>query len=81
MNRHIERVWFKFEQNIVAVNDEAALMLLSYLRQAQLNGLHYSAIEIIDLQRYKLITRKNLVRNVLHLPSRDLVFIFPVCKN
>lgn len=81
MNRHCERIWFKFEQDIIAVNESGALALLFFLRQSQRMGISYTSMEIIDLQRYKLVTKKNMVRSMLHLSEKDKAFIFPVCKN
>ncbi len=75
------RTWYQFEREVLAVNEQAALYLLAFLRQAQRQELHISTIEVFDLHRYKLIKEPRFVRNILHMRSHDLVFIFPVCKN
>ncbi len=81
MNRHQEKIWYQFEQDIIAVSEFQALALLSFLRKIQGNDGCYSAMEIYDLQRYKVIKHKNHIRNMLHLAPQDRIFIFPVCKN
>ena len=74
------KVWLHYVKNIIAADMSSAIFLASYLRYAGTGNDRASAIEIIDLQKYKLIKQHNKVRIALreriHIP-----FVFVVGKN
>ena len=73
-------VWLHYVKNIIAADVPSAVFLASYLRHSGITKDYALAIEVIDLQRYKVITRADKVRAAL----RDRVktpFVFVVGKN
>lgn len=73
-------VWLHYVKNIIAADVSSAVFLASYLRYSGLSQNYASSLEIIDLQKYKMIKKADKVRNALRERSK-LPFIFVVCKN
>ena len=81
MNGHRKnKVWIHYVKNIIAADVPSAVFLASYLRYSDIKKDYVSALEIFDLQKYKLITKPIKVRIALrermHIP-----FLFLVGKN
>ena len=74
------KVWLHFLNNILAADSGSAAFLGSYLRRSGGSMANAPFIEIIDLQKYKVIKQPHKVRAALrerlHIP-----FIFVVGKN
>ena len=74
------KVWVQYTNNVMAADAIDASFLIKYLHQVALQRSFLSAMEVIDLQRYKIIKRPALIHNALqdrmHLP-----FIFIVSGN
>lgn len=72
--------WTHFRQDVMAHNRASAALLVMFLKQVNKNQIHTTSLEVIDLQRYRIITRPRKVQAALcerlHLP-----FVFLVGKN
>ncbi len=75
-----DKVWLHYVKDIIAADVYSAVFLASYLRYASLNKTHVAFLEIIDLQKYKVIKQKNKVRVALK-ERADVPFVFVVCRN
>ena len=75
-----ENIWLHYVKNIIAADIPSALFLATYLRQNNLNKNYAAALEVIDLQKYKVIKQKNKVRKALN-DAINTPFIFFVGKN
>ena len=73
-------VWLHYVKNIIAADVPSAVFLASYLRHSSSSYNYVSALEIVDIQRYKMVKKSDKVRIALrermHLP-----FVFVVGKN
>lgn len=74
------KVWLHYVKNIIAADVPSAVFLASYLRYSGITKDYASYLEIIDLQKYKVIKKTAKVqaalRDRVHIP-----FIFVVGKN
>ena len=73
-------VWLHYVKNIIAADVSSAVFLASYLRYTGINKDYASSLEVVDLQKYKVIKKTAKVRQAL----RDRVnvpFVFVVGKN
>ena len=73
-------VWLHYVKNIIAADVSSAVFLASYLRYCGMTRNYVSSLEVIDLQKYKVIKQQAKVRIAL----RDRVkipFVFVVGKN
>ncbi len=72
--------WLHYVKNIIAADMHSAVFLASYLRYSGISKDYASSLEVIDLQKYKLIRQAGKVRIALrdrmHLP-----FVFVIGKN
>jgi hypothetical protein len=72
--------WTHFRQDVMAHNRASAALLVQFLKHVNSRRLHTTALEVIDLQRYRFITKPKKVqaalRERLHLP-----FVFVVGRN
>jgi hypothetical protein len=74
------RVWTHYAKNIIAVDIESATLLASHIRRNFLNKEYTKVLEVIDLQRYKIISNAGKVQVALR-EKRNKPFIFVACKN
>lgn len=65
---------------IKAADLYSAVLLSSYMRQVIRTGQYFQALEIADLQRYKMIRQLSKVRKTLK-KKIELPFIFVLGKN
>jgi len=73
-------VWLHYLKNIIAADVSSAVFLASYLRHSAVSKSYACCLEVIDLQKYKVVTQQAKVRIAL----RDRVkipFVFVVGKN
>ena len=80
MWRGQDKVWMTYLNGIVAADLYSAVLLSSYMRQSVRTCQYAQALEIIDLQRYKMIRQFVKVRKTLK-KRIDLPFIFVIGKN
>ena len=74
------KVWVHYQRNILAADVYAAVFLSAYTRHAAIQKLHTWQMEVIDLQRYKLVTKPQKVNQAMKERS-DEPFVFIVGKN
>ena len=74
------KVWLHFSNNILASDRGSAAFLESCLLRSRVSTGHAAFIEIIDLQRYKVIKQPHKVRAALR-ERVQIPFIFVVGKN
>jgi hypothetical protein len=75
-----DKVWLHYIKDIMAADVYSAVFLASYLRYTSMSKSYIATMEIIDLQKYKIITQKNKVRKALK-ERKDVPFVFPFYKN
>ena len=75
-----ENIWIHYVKNIIAADVSSAIFLASYLRRSNMNKSYVAHLEVIDLQKYKVIKKKNKVRAALN-EAMNTPFIFFVGKN
>jgi len=75
------KVWLHYVKNIIAADVYSAVFLASYIRYTDISHNYLSSIEIIDLQKYKVIKQQSKVRLALEERCDDVPFVFAVGKN
>jgi hypothetical protein len=75
-----DRVWIQYLKNILASDSSSARFLERYTLRVSISKEYTTALEIIDLQRYRVIRNTQKVRNSLN-EKKNKPFIFVVCKN
>jgi len=80
MWRGQDKVWMNYLNGIIAADLYSAVLLSSYLRHTVRTYQYAHALEVIDLQRYKMIRQFVKVRKTLK-KRIDLPFIFVIGKN
>lgn len=75
-----DKVWVHYVKHIIAADINSAAMLGIYIRQMSLSKTYLPYLEVIDLQKYKMIKDINKVRKALS-ERANLPFIFVICKN
>jgi len=74
------KVWLHYQRNIIAADVYAAVFLSAYLRHVAIQRLHTWQMEVIDLQKYKVIKHPSKVHQALK-ERLSIPFIFVVGKN
>ncbi len=75
-----DKVWMHYLNGIIAADLYSAVLLSSWLRQAVMTRHYTSFLEVIDLQKYKLINRNPDV--LISIRNRGSIpFVFVVGKN
>jgi hypothetical protein len=77
---HKDHVWLHYVKNIIATDIHSAVFLASYLLYSGLSRDYTSSLEVIDLQRYKVVRKAAKVYAALN-KKHEMPFIFVVCKN
>ena len=75
-----ENTWLHYVKNIMAADVASAVFLATFLRRNSLNMRYAAALEVADLQKYKLITKEKKVRSAL-LDRSNMPFVFFIGKN
>ncbi len=75
-----ENIWLNYVKNIIATDVSSAVFLASYLRRNNLSKKYAASLEVIDLQKYRVIKKENKVRAAL-ADSVNMPFVFFVGKN
>ncbi len=74
------KLWFRYVNNVLAADQEAAVLLTNYLQSINRGRRYVFAFDVIDLQKYKVISRPEKVRQSL-ANRGSTPFIFLICKN
>jgi len=75
-----DKVWVHYVKHIIAADINSAALLGIYLRQMSLTKAYIPYLEVIDIQKYKVVKDKLKVRKALR-DRADMPFVFVVCKN
>jgi len=75
-----DNLWLHYVKNIIAADMRSAVFLASYLRYTGISKDYVSSLEVIDLQKYKVIKKAEKVRVALY-ERRNIPFVFVVGKN
>lgn len=81
MFRRSEKTWKYYPQNILALSREEAMYLRQFLSKVNYTKHYLSLMEIIDLQRYRLIRKRNVILRMLSMDIDKQKFLFPLNKN
>lgn len=75
-----DKLWLHYREDIIAADVSEGIFLADSLRYIAINKIYLSSLEVIDLQKYKVIKNPLKLRSVLkerlHIP-----FVFAVCRN
>ncbi len=69
------KTWMRYQQEVMATDLVSAVLLLGYLRFVSVKKLPGYSMEVVDLQRYKVIRKPAKVRQALRENSR-MPFVF-----
>jgi hypothetical protein len=74
------KFWLHYVKNIIAADVPSAVFLASYLRYTDISKEYIGSLEIIDLQKYKVIGQRKKVAIALQERAK-IPFVFVVGKN
>lgn len=74
------KVWLEFRRDILSADIPSGVFLADYLRHLATGQLYIKQMEVIDLQRYKVLKHPGKIRSILREPVFT-PFVFVVCKN
>jgi hypothetical protein len=74
------KMWLHYVKNIMAADVPSAVFLASYLKYSALRKDYVSYLEVIDLQKYRIIRQPPKVRLALRDRAK-IPFVFVVGKN
>ncbi len=74
------KVWLHYQRNIIAADVYNAVFLSAFIRHAAVQRLHTWQMEVLDLQRYKKITKPAKVHRSMKERAHE-PFVFIVGKN
>lgn len=80
MWRGQDKVWLHYTRDIMAADAIEAAFFVHYLRHCGIHRLYLPALEVIDLQRYKIIKKAAKVQSALY-DRLHIPFIFVAGKN
>lgn len=75
-----DKVWLHYRKDIMAADIDAASFLSAYLRNMAISKTHTQHLEVIDLQKYKIVKQALKVQAALRERS-TIPFVFVVGKN
>lgn len=78
--RKKDRVWIQYLKNIMATDSSSAQFLERYTKRMSMTKEHVGALEIFDLQQYRVVRAATKVKDALREKGRK-PFIFVACKN
>jgi hypothetical protein len=78
--RRKSNIWLHYVKNIIAADVPSAVFLASYLRYTGISKDYTSSLEVIDLQKYKVIRKADKVKIALRSRSQ-IPFVFVIGKN
>jgi len=74
------KTWLHYIKNIIAADVSSAVFLAAYIRHCTISKNYTSSLEIIDLQKYKVIKQDAKVRIALR-ERINIPFVFVIGKN
>ena len=80
MLRGHKKIWMHYVKDIIACDVYSAVFLASYMRHAIINRTYSDSLEIVDLQKYKVLKQPAKVRQSIR-ERANIPFVFVVGKN
>ena len=74
------KVWRHYPDDIIASDGQSARVLASYIKRVRQNSSYISYLEVVDLQKYKVIKQVAKVRAAIR-ERKYIPFVFVVGKN
>lgn len=74
------KTWLQFRKDIIAADIAEGIFLADYLRYLAVTRSYVQALEVADLQRYKVLKEPGKVKNAL-TTRFDVPFVFLIGKN
>lgn len=75
-----DKVWMHYIHDIIAADVASGVFLAHFMRQSRIARTYASALEVVDLQRYKVIRKARKVLDSL-ADTDNQSFVFVVGKN
>lgn len=75
------RIWRRFSDGTLALNERERNSLNVFLRQMRLSEAVYAHYELLDFQRYRKFQRKSRIIAFLQMTDEEQQFRFLVGKN
>lgn len=75
-----DKVWLHYRKDIMAADMNAASFLSSFLRNLTINKTYTQHLEVVDLQKYKVVKQAPKVQTALR-ERTSVPFVFVVGKN
>ena len=75
-----DKVWMHYVHDIIATDVASGVFLAHFMKQTRLKRTYATALEIVDLQRYKVISKTKKVLSSLS-ELQDKSFVFVIGKN
>jgi len=76
-----EKIWRYYPQSILSLSREDAAYLNLFLIRMRHTRHYINLLEIIDLQRYRLIRKTNVIQRLLSMEFDKQKFLFLFNKN
>ena len=74
------KVWLQFRKDIIAADNREGAFLVEYLRYTFMTKSNVHALEIADLQQYKILKQPAKIKTAL-AARFEIPFVFIMCKN
>lgn len=74
------KTWQHFGKGISATDEYTGVFLSAFLRHSMMHRLHTKQMEVIDLNKFKVIKKPVKVYQAMR-ESLNQPFVFLVCKN
>ncbi len=75
-----DKVWMHYVKDIIASDIYSAVFLASYAKYIKTSKSFADAMEVVDLQKYKVLKQPLKVRQAIRERS-DVPFVFVIGKN
>lgn len=75
-----DKVWMHYIHDIIASDVASGVFLAHFLRQVRITRDYINSLEIVDLQRYRMIRKPAKVLAAIGL-SQESSFVFVISKN
>lgn len=77
---HNNKVWLAYKKGLLATNAESAAFLSGYLRNMLINRTYLTALEVLDLQKYKVVKSPPKLKQAIN-ERLEIPFVFLSCNN
>lgn len=77
---HTNKTWLTYKKGLIATNAASAAFLSDYLHHLTINRTYLAALEVIDLQKYKVIKPSRKLKQAIN-ERLKIPFVFLSCNN